>query len=83
MRTHNIPFSVRKEKITLNYPRSAAMGFFSNRLKKEFETAVVNEPSVFEPLKVYCNSLHCATLLRGRNLIIQKNKQIPLPKINK
>ena len=23
------------------------------RLKKEFETAVVNEPSVFEPLKFY------------------------------
>ena len=23
-------------------------------LKNEFETAVVNEPSVFEPLKVYC-----------------------------
>ena len=22
--------------------------------KNEFETAVVNEPSVFEPLKVYC-----------------------------
>ena len=28
---------------------SAAMGF-----KNEFETAVVNEPSVFEPLKFYC-----------------------------
>ena len=24
-------------------------------LKNEFETAVVNEPSVFEPLKFYCN----------------------------
>ena len=23
-------------------------------LKNEFETAVLNEPSVFEPLKVYC-----------------------------
>ena len=23
-------------------------------LKNEFETAVVNEPSVFEPLKFYC-----------------------------
>ena len=23
-------------------------------LKNEFETAVVNEPSMFEPLKVYC-----------------------------
>ena len=27
---------------------------FSKRLKNEFETAVVNEPSVFEPLKFYC-----------------------------
>ena len=27
---------------------------FPKRLKNEFETAVVNEPSVFEPLKVYC-----------------------------
>ena len=24
------------------------------RLKNEFETAMVNQPSVFEPLKVYC-----------------------------
>ena len=27
---------------------------FSKGLKNEFETAVVNEPSGFEPLKVYC-----------------------------
>ena len=32
------------------------MGFFSKGLKNEFETAVVNEPSVFEPLKFYCIS---------------------------
>ena len=30
------------------------MEFFSKGLKNEFETAVVNEPSVFEPLKFYC-----------------------------
>ena len=30
------------------------MGFFSKALENEFETDVVNEPSVFEPLKVYC-----------------------------
>ena len=30
------------------------MGFFSKGLKYEFETAVVDKPSVFEPLKVYC-----------------------------
>ena len=55
MSTLNIPFQYKKKKkITLNYPKSAAMGFFSKGLKKEFETAVVNDPSVFEPLKVYC-----------------------------
>ena len=43
-----------KKKITLNNPKSAAIGFFSKGLKNEFETAVVNEPSVFEPLKLYC-----------------------------
>ena len=34
------------------------MGFFSKGLKNEFETAVVNEPSVFEPLKFYCICNH-------------------------
>ena len=28
MSTHNIPFSILKKKISLNYPKSAAMGFF-------------------------------------------------------
>ena len=43
-----------KRKITLNYPKSAAMGFFFKGLKNEFETTVVIELSVFEPLKFYC-----------------------------
>ena len=42
-----------KNKNTLNYPKSAAKGFFSKGLRNEFETAPVNEPSVFEPLKFY------------------------------
>ena len=42
-----------KKKISLHYPKSAAMGFFKG-LKNEFATAVLNEPSVFE--KVYCTS---------------------------
>ena len=50
MRTHNIPLL----KNTLNYPKSAAKGFFSKGLGNEFETALVNEPSVFEPLKFNC-----------------------------
>ena len=46
-------FNMNK-KNSLNYPKSAAMGFFFKGLEKEFETAMVYEPSVFEPLKFYC-----------------------------
>ena len=47
-----------KKKITLNYPKYnnvCCYRIFSRGLKNEFETAVVNEPSVFEPLKFYCS----------------------------
>ena len=53
MSTHNIAFSKCKE----NHPKLGqicSFGIFSNGLKNEFETAMVNESSVFEPLKVYC-----------------------------
>ena len=46
-----------KKKITLNYPKYnnvCGYGIFSKGLKNEFETAVVNEPSVFDSLKFYC-----------------------------
>ena len=43
-----------KKKITLNYPKSATKGICFKGLKKEFEITMVNEPSVFEPLKFYC-----------------------------
>ena len=56
MSTHNITIFNMKTKNTLNYPKSAAMGFFSKGLKNEFERAVVNESSVFELLKFYCSS---------------------------
>ena len=46
-----------KKKTTLIYPKFAAMGFCSKGLKNEFETAVVNEPSVIEPPKFYCRCL--------------------------
>ena len=42
-----------KAKTTLNYPKFAAMGFFKGT-QNEFETAKVNELSVFEPRKIYC-----------------------------
>ena len=53
MSTHNIQFSIYKT-IAQNYTKSAAMGFFSKGRKNEFETVVVNEPSVFEPLMFIC-----------------------------
>ena len=48
-----------KKKITQNYPKTSAIGFvvvvfFATGLKNKFEIAVVNAPSVFEPLKFYC-----------------------------
>ena len=51
--TQYIIFNMNK-KDTINYPKSAGMGFLFKGLKNEFETTVVNEPSVFEPLKFYC-----------------------------
>ena len=48
----NTIFNIKK-KITLNYPKFAAMRFFQGP-KNKFETAMVNKPSVFEPLKFYC-----------------------------
>ena len=53
MRTRIIPFSVSAQKIPLNYPNSTAMRFFSKGLKNEFETAMVNESSMFKALKFY------------------------------
>ena len=51
--TQHTILNTKKEKITLNYPKSATVDF-SKVLKNKFETAVVDEPSVFEPLKFYC-----------------------------
>ena len=44
-------FNIKK-----SFPKSAARGFFFKGFKIEFEIAVVNEPSVFEPLKFYSRS---------------------------
>ena len=44
------------QKISLNYPKYnyvCSHGIFFSGLMNEFKTAVVNEPSVFEPLKFY------------------------------
>ena len=58
MSTHIIPFSIKKENHT-QLSQICRQGIISKRLKKEFETAVVNEPSVFEPLKFYCIAAVC------------------------
>ena len=55
MSTQNIYiyiFKKKKKKIALNHPKPAAMGF-SSRGSKTCSKPVVNEPWVFEPLKVY------------------------------
>ena len=44
MSTHNILFSIFK-KISLNYSKSAATGFFSKGLENKFEAAMVNDPA--------------------------------------
>ena len=56
-----------KKKTTINYSKSAALGFCSKGLKNEFETAVVNEPSMFEPPKFYCN---CFSMKHEKHLLI-------------
>ena len=72
MSAHNIPFLIyKKKKIILHYPKSTAMGFFL-RLKNVFETAVVNEPSEFEPLKFYCNSTK--NISKDFNVFTQRKK---------
>ena len=53
IRTHNIHFNITKE-IHPKLSKISSSGILG--LEKGFETGVVNEPSVFEPLKVYCNS---------------------------
>ena len=45
---------VIKQKITLDYLKYAAKGFFTRDSRMSLKTAVVNEPSVFKPLKFYC-----------------------------
>ena len=54
MSTHNI-YHFQYEYETLpNLSQICSYGLFSKGLKNKFETAMVNEPSVFEPLKFYC-----------------------------
>ena len=51
--TQNTIFDQEKKKIILIYPESAAVTF-PKGFKNNFETAIVDELSVFEPPTVYC-----------------------------
>ena len=50
--TQYITFNLQK-KINLNYPKSAAGGFFPRAFRTRSKQPVVKEPSVFEPQKFY------------------------------
>ena len=58
MKTRNMPFSIneKKPKKTENHSKLYLIcsQIFPKGFRKGFETAVVNEPSVFEPSKFYC-----------------------------
>ena len=51
MRTPNIPFSIKKKH--LKYSKSAVFGIFQGT-QECVRTAMVHEPSLFEPLKIHC-----------------------------
>ena len=55
-----------KKKIILMYPKSEAMGFFQGT-QERVETAMVNKPSVFEPLKFYCNCTYRSASIKNGN----------------
>ena len=46
-------FNIKKKIVRAKLSQICSYGSFSKGLKNEFETAMVNEPSVFEPLKFY------------------------------
>ena len=59
------------------------MGLVSKGLKNELETAKVNEPSVFEPLKLYCMCTYTEekvlySSMRGRNIQSLGNIHSPM-----
>ena len=48
-------------------------------LKNEFEIAVVNEPSVFEPLKFYCMAMHKGIFIMQNSILKRKQLKQGLP----
>ena len=60
-------FQYKKENIP-KLSQICNYGICSKGLKNEFETAVVNEPSVFEPLKFYCIYKNPYNTIKGKNM---------------
>ena len=63
MSTHNILFSIKKKEESHLIIPNLQPGNFFLKLKNEFETAVVNEPSVFEPPMFDCKRFFRVILL--------------------
>ena len=57
MSTHNIPLSIQKKNSPSIILYMQLCDIF-RELKNEFKIAVVNEPSVFGPLKFYCTAFN-------------------------
>ena len=55
MSTHNIPFFNKKKKITLNYPKSAAMGFLQGTQEGVKNSCGKQAISVRATVKFCCN----------------------------
>ena len=47
-------FDIKKKETHPKLFQICSFGIFSKELKNEFETAMANKPSVFEPLKFDC-----------------------------
>ena len=62
-------FNVKQENY-LKLSQICSYGSFSAGLKNEFETTVVNKPSVFEPLKFYCSNLGLSEPKKKSNFLI-------------
>ena len=71
MRTNNKKkytiFNIKEENHPILFP-IRTYGIFSEGLKNKFKTAMVNKPSVFEPL-VYCTCTFCPIRCRVRSTL--------------
>ena len=71
--TQHTIFNRKKENLP-KLSQICSYGIFSKGLKNEFKTALVNEPSVFEPLKFYCTfkvaSTHIGIAPGGANSFV-------------